>query len=125
MKKILVFESNLAGRHVRGVALRAYNNHGAIYGQGNGLQGESYAIPIRDEDMKALPLTRINRYVEQFIKFATLNPTTHFEVTRVGCDAMAGYTDDDIAPMFIDAPNNCTLPAGWRAYANKANQKVS
>ena len=125
MKKILVFESNLAGRHTRGVALRAYNNHGAIYGQGNGLQGSSYAIPIRDEEMKALSLVRINRYVEQFIKFATLNPEMQFEVTRVGCDAMAGYTDDDIAPMFIGAPKNCTLPVGWRAYAHKANQKVS
>lgn len=119
-KKIFVFGSNLAGRHGKGAALRAYQEHGAIYGQGMGLQGNSYAIPTKDENIQSLPLNKIERYVQQFIKFAKLNPDVHFEVTRIGCEAL-GYEDTDMAPMFIDAPVNCILPAGWRRHAYTSN----
>lgn len=118
--KIFVFGSNLAGRHGKGAALRAYKEHGAVYGKGVGLQGSSYAIPTKDENLNTLPLQKIERYVEQFIRFAHLNPDMQFEVTRVGC-GLAGYDDADIAPMFFDAPINCILPVGWRTYANSAN----
>ena len=37
-----------------------------------------------------------------------------FRVTRVGC-GLAGYRDEEIAPMFRDATENCVLPEGWRA----------
>lgn len=111
--KIFVFGSNLAGRHGKGAALTAYRNHGAIYGEGVGLQGQSYAIPTKDEDLKTLPLSKIQRYVDQFVRFAKLNPDMIFEVTRVGC-GLAGYDDNEIAPMFSDAPSNCILPVGWR-----------
>ncbi len=117
-KKIFVFGSNLAGRHGKGAALTAYRNHGAIYGQGVGLQGDSYAIPTKDEDIKTLPLHKIKQYVEAFVKFAKLNPEMKFEVTRIGC-GLAGYDDQDIAPMFRTAPDNCILPVGWRVLADK------
>jgi hypothetical protein len=119
-KKIFVFGSNLAGRHGKGAALRAYQEHGAVYGQGVGLQGNSYAIPTKDENIQSLPLNKIERYVQQFIKFAKLNPDLQFEVTRIGC-GLAGYEDNDIAPMFTEAPSNCILPVGWRAYASTSN----
>ena len=45
--RVFVFGSNLAGRHGRGAARAAVREHGAIYGQGEGLQGNSYAIPTR------------------------------------------------------------------------------
>jgi len=51
--------------------------------------------------------------VNQFIRFAELNPDMIFEVTRVGC-GLAGYEDTDIAAMFKKAPLNCILPVGWR-----------
>lgn len=110
---IFVFGSNLAGRHGKGAALTAFREHGAIYGQGLGLQGNSYAIPTQDENLKSLPLNRISQYVNTFIKFAKLNPDMKFNVTRVGC-GFAGYEDQDIAPLFINAPDNCILPVGWR-----------
>lgn len=112
-QKIFVFGSNLAGRHGKGAALTAFRNHGAVYGNGVGLQGNSYAIPTKDEQLNSLPLTKIERYVNQFIRFAQLNPDMMFEVTRVGC-GLAGYEDKDIAPMFKSAPLNCILPVGWR-----------
>lgn len=109
---IFVFGSNLAGRHGLGAALFARNNHGAIYGQGQGLQGMSYAIPTKDERVRTLPLTRIKTFVEEFIDFAKAHPEFDFQVTRVGC-GLAGYTDEEIGPMFIGSPKNCNLPAGW------------
>ena len=46
---IFVFGSNLAGRHGAGAAQYAVKHHGAIYGQGVGLQNNSYALPTKDE----------------------------------------------------------------------------
>lgn len=110
---IFVFGSNLAGRHGAGAALFAKKNRGAIYGKGIGMQGNSYAIPTKDQNIKTLPLDRIKPYVDQFIEFAKQNSKLIFEVTRIGC-GLAGYKDSDIAPMFKDAPLNCILPEGWR-----------
>lgn len=110
---IFVFGSNLAGRHGKGAALCALKEHGAIYGQGVGRQGNSYAIPTKDEKLRTLPLSTIQIYVNAFLHYAQLNPTQTFLVTRIGC-GLAGYRDHHIAPMFRDAPLNCQLPEGWR-----------
>lgn len=109
---VFVFGSNLAGRHGAGAALWARENKGAIYGQGVGMQGDSYAIPTKDEHLETLPLDVIGAHVEQFLIFAENHPELKFQVTRVGC-GLAGYNDDDIAPMFDGAPPNCVLPDGW------------
>jgi len=115
--KIFVFGSNLRGLHGGGAAAFAYEKRGAIYGQGIGMQGDSYAIPTKDERIRALPLTIIQHYVQAFLLFAQLNPDLEFEVTRIGC-GLAGYTDADIAPMFKGAPDNCELPEGWREWTS-------
>ena len=81
---IFVFGSNLAGRHGACAALYARNNHGAVYGQGVGLQGSSYAIPTKDEHIKTLPLDRIEGYVRDFIKFACEHTELTFNVTPIG-----------------------------------------
>ena len=112
MKPIFVFGSNLAGWHGKGAALCALKEHGAIYGRGKGLQGNSYAIPTKDANLNSLPLITIKRYVEEFLLFADCHPEFMFNVTRIGC-GLAGYKDEDIAPMFEDAPYNCILPEGW------------
>ncbi|GAB3762224.1 hypothetical protein GCM10028796_13590 [Ramlibacter monticola] len=111
--EIFVFGSNLAGRHGKGAALHAAKFHGAIYGQGIGLQGRSYGIPTKDQQIQTLPLPAIQRYVNEFLAFAQEHPQLTFNVTRIGC-GLAGYTDHQIAPMFKDAPTNCNLPEGWR-----------
>mgnify|MGYP006877977877 FL=1 len=46
--QIFVFGSNTQGRHGKGAALTARNKFGAIYGQAEGLQGQSYAIITKD-----------------------------------------------------------------------------
>lgn len=111
-QSIFVFGSNLAGRHGKGAARRAYKEHGAVYGQGVGLQGNSYAIPTKDRALNPLPLSYISFHVLAFKVYAFEHPELTFNVTRVGC-GLAGYTDSDIAPMFKGAPPNCQLPEGW------------
>ena len=113
MTTIFVFGSNLAGRHGAGAALFARKYHGAIYGQGVGLQGNSFAIPTKDYRVTTLPLESIKGHVRDFIQFANNNPDLTFNVTRIGC-GLAGYVDSQIAPLFKNAPINCNLPEGWR-----------
>lgn len=109
---IFVFGSNLAGRHGKGAAWEAYNNHGAIYGQGAGRQGNSYAIPTKDVKLNALPLDAIQNNVQNFFAYADANPELQFNVTRIGC-GLAGYKDEQIAPMFKTHPANCKLHVMW------------
>jgi len=115
LTEIFVFGSNRAGRHGKGSALEARKNHGAIYGQGEGIQGNSYGIPTKDHQIRTLSLDQIKIHVDKFIQFAKNNPQMTFNVVRIGC-MLAGYTDQQIAPLFKEAPNNCNLPEGWRNF---------
>lgn len=110
--RIFVFGSNLAGRHGRGAAFDALNDHGAILGRGHGHYGNSYAIPTRDKQIETLDLVVIENYVNIFVRYALDHPQLQFNVTRIGC-GYAGYEDRDIAPLFYSAPMNCILPTEW------------
>lgn len=112
---VFVFGSNLAGRHGKGAALHALKQYGALYGQGIGRQGNSYAIPTKDEWIRTLPLSRIKPFVDEFLLYAQSHLEEEFLVTRIGC-GLAGYKDEDIGPMFKGAPSNCKLPAEWESY---------
>ncbi len=99
---IFVFGSNLAGSHGGGAARLAYNRFGAIWGQGVGLQGQSYAIPTMQGGVET-----IKPYVDEFIEFARQHPEMKFLVTRIGC-GIAGFGVEEIAPLFqaaIDVEN--------------------
>jgi hypothetical protein len=87
----------------------ARQHHGAIDGQGIGLQGNSDAIPTKDARLRTLPLGQISTYVDEFKLFAASRPDLTLQVTPIGC-GLAGYTPAQIAPMFKDAPANCMLP---------------
>src|SRR5664280_3598602 len=82
---VFVFGSNLAGCHGKGAALYARQHRGAIYGQGEGLQGRSYAIPTKVAAIRTLPLDAIASHVARFVEFARANPQLRFEVTAIGC----------------------------------------
>lgn len=112
---VFVFGSNLSGRHGKGFALYALKNHGAIYGQGEGRQGNSYAIATKDERLQLLPLWHIKGNIHAFIIHAELNPSEEFQVTAIGT-GLAGYKHEEIAPMFKGCPNNCYLPDEWKEY---------
>lgn len=111
---VFVFGSNLAGRHGKGAALAARQCYGAVYGQGIGRQGMAYAIPTKGRFLQSLSLDVIAGHVRDFLAHARENPEVTFNVTPIGC-GLAGYSPEDIAPMFRGAPKNCELPLEFRA----------
>lgn len=110
--RIFVFGSNLAGRHGKGAALFARTYHGAVYGQGEGLQGNSYAIPTKDKKIQTLPISDIKYWVDKFLKFAEDNPQMTFDLTPIGC-GLAGYKKEQIKPLFDNKPKNVIFTKEW------------
>jgi len=104
--EIFVFGSNLAGAHGGGAALLAYRKFGAVWGQGVGLQGQSYGIPTMHGGVET-----IRPYVDEFIAFAKQHPELTFLVTKIGC-GIAGFSVAEIAPLFAPALDveNVLLP---------------
>lgn len=113
--EVFVFGSNYEGKHNGGAARAALMKFGAIYGQGVGLQGQSYAIPTTGN-----PQTMV-RAIHEFIRFAKANPQMRFLVTAIGC-GNAGWRPDQVAPIFRDAVDvpNITLPKSFWAILNRA-----
>lgn len=112
---IFVFGSNLAGIHGAGAARYAYTEHGAVRGRGEGLYGNSYALPTKDWSIRTLSLGNVKHHVKKFLEFATRHKALEFKVTRIGC-GLAGYKDKDIAPLFVEAPPNCHFDSAWKPY---------
>lgn len=104
--EIFVFGSNLDGEHLGGAAYIAHERFGAVWGQGVGLQGQSYAIPTMQGGVET-----IRPYVYRFIDYAWNHPDYTFLVTPIGC-GIAGFTPEQIAPLFSDALDveNIILP---------------
>lgn len=113
MAEIFVFGSNLAGRHGKGSALEALNNHGAVYGVGAGRMGNSYAIPTKNRKLKTLDLAVIEMYVKIFRHHALDNPGDTFNLVAIGC-GLAGYMPHEIAPLFHAMPDNVKLPPEFK-----------
>ena len=109
MTVIFVFGSNLAGKHMQGSAMTAKKFHGAIEGQGEGLQGRSYAIPVRDHDLKPLPLWRIARSINNLCEFAESRSELQFRVAAIGCEDET-FTAQEVAPLFRNMPAQFDLP---------------
>lgn len=107
--EIFVFGSNLQGMHAGGAARMAYEKFGAVWGQGVGLQGQSYAIPTMQGGVET-----IRPYVDEFIAFAKAHRALTFLVTPIGC-GIAGFKVEDIAPLFKEAisVDNIVLPKSF------------
>lgn len=123
--EVWVFGSNLAGRHGAGAAKVAKQRFGAVYGTGigymsSGKPGEhSFAIPTKDQNIRSLSLNEITVHVARFREFAS-NPAhsnLRFFVTRIGC-GLAGFKDEDIAPLFSGFPENCIFPEEWKRWVS-------
>lgn len=112
---VFVFGSNEAGYHGGGAAYHAHRVHGAEWNIGDGPTGNAYGIPTKDATIQTLPLNAIQTYVTKFLAYATAHPELSFNVTRIGC-GLAGYTDDQIAPLFAGAPANCRFAPEWQDF---------
>lgn len=117
---IFVFGSNLQGLHMGGAARVAYEKFGAEWGNGVGIQGQSYAIPTMQGGVET-----IKPYVDDFIKLAREWDQNTFYVTRIGC-GIAGFTDEEIAPLFDEAYDlyNVRLPKSFAEIIER-NRKMN
>lgn len=118
---IFVFGSNLQGMHEGGAARTAYRKFGAVWGQGVGMQGQSYAIPTMQGGVET-----IKPYVDDFIDLAREWDQNTFYVTRIGC-GIAGFTDEEIAPLFDKAYDlyNVRLPKSFIDIIERNRAKLS
>jgi hypothetical protein len=111
--RIFVFGSNRLGIHGGGAARYAHESLGAVWGVGEGLTGRTYALPTCIRPGEPLTIEAVAIHVGKFLHHAAAHPDARFFVSAVGC-GIAGFSEDEIAPLFADAPSNCDLPPGWR-----------
>ena len=106
--EIFVFGSNASGYHGGGAAAYAMRKFGAVWGQGEGLQGQSYAIPTMEG------IAEMGEVIKRFTSFAAEHSELRFLVTRVGC-GVAGYSASQIAPLFKECIplENVALPSDF------------
>jgi hypothetical protein len=104
--EIFVFGSNASGAHGGGAARFAYDRFGAVWGQSEGLQGQSYGI----DTMSGLAV--LQEQARRFVDFATQHPELRFLLTEVGC-GIAGYEPAEVAGFFAATPANVVLPESF------------
>lgn len=112
--QIFVFGSNTQGRHGKGSALFALKKFGAIYGQAEGLQGQSYAIITKDLTVpksmqeKSVPQDKIISQIKKLYEFAESNKDKLFFVAYTGKGKnLNGYSPKEMASMF----NSYSIPS--------------
>lgn len=119
---IFVFGSNPEGRHGAGSARVAVKNFGAIYGQGEGLQGNSYAIPTVDLRIAGRPnisLDNIRKSIAKLYIVAEAMPEKKFKVAyrnTANERTLCGYTGKQLCDCFLSAgvvPNNVYFSKEW------------
>ena len=71
--EVFVFGSNLEGMHGGGAARTAYQRFGAVWGEGVGHHGQSYAIPTMHGGVE-----QIRPYVDEFVEYARANKHLRF-----------------------------------------------
>lgn len=98
-----VFGSNSIGSHTGGAAKIAYEKFGYPMGVSTGIVGQAYGIDTMGRKDKMI------EDINQFISTARALPAVTFYVTKVGC-GIAGYTPEEIAPLFETRSSNVILP---------------
>lgn len=127
--QIFVFGSNAEGAHGKGAALIAKQKFGAIQGQSEGLQGQSYAVITKKNWRveKSSTLEEIKIGLQDMLLFAGIHPEKEFLVTKLG-SSLAGYTISQIRGLFEELqeiiPNNVILPIEYEVRNTKQEEDV-
>lgn len=128
---IFVFGSNPEGRHGAGSAYIALRYFGAIYRRGEGLYGNSYALPTtelrydyQDKDADGVSRHSMNEehiieHIKRMYKTAKEHPDKKFKVAyRNQPDevTLCGYSGKELSSLFNEAgpiPNNVYFSQEW------------
>lgn len=109
--EVFVFGSNAKGQHGAGAARTAYEKLGAVWGEGHGRWGQTYAI----DTMSGFDVLKAE--VGKFLIEAEVCSELMFLLTPIGC-GIAGYTPEQIAPLFHEASSNVVLPDEFKEVLN-------
>lgn len=111
--QIFVFGSNTLGYHTGGASGTARKKFGAVWGQAEGLQGQSYAIPV-DFGKGIRKDVEVMEKINRFLAFTKEHTDLFFLVTRIGC-GVGGYRDEEMAQFFKNALDlqNVSLPKSF------------
>ena len=121
---IFVFGSNTEGRHGAGAAKVAREQFGAIYGQGQGLQGNSYALPTKDlrvkenRGLRSISKENIVKSIKKLYETARQYPVKMFKIAyrNTHSTSLNGYTGLEMIDMFLEAspiPDNIIFSQEW------------
>lgn len=126
---IFVFGSNPEGRHGAGSAAVARKLFGAIYGQGEGLQGNAYALPTTElryefhDKYSRYSMSRdaIVNNIKRMYETAMKNPDKKFKIAYRNQPeevTLCGYAGKDLMSMFKEAaegnyPDNVYFSEEW------------
>ena len=125
---IFVFGSNPEGIHGAGSARIARLYFGARYGQGEGLQGNSYALPttILNYDSfgwtpyaRKMTLKEITEHIKKMYECARNYPNKDFKVAyrnQPNEKTLCGYYGEELQKCFVDAgpiPDNVWFSEEW------------
>lgn len=121
---VFVFGSNPEGRHGAGAARVARERFGAVYGQGEGLQGNAYALPTKDlrvrenDGLRSVSPEAITESIRTLYAVAKENPGRKFCVAYRNTDraSLNGYTGLEMIDMFNaagTAPSNVVFSEEW------------
>ena len=119
--EVFVFGSNMNGNHAGGAARVAVEKFGAIMGQAEGQQGQSYAIPTLDKNMDKVSISELEESIHRFSLYAEEHPEQTFYVTKIGC-GIAGFAIDDLVAIFKKRTfgSNVILPREFSRQVIKA-----
>ena len=124
---IFVFGSNPEGRHGAGSAKVAREQFGAIYGQGEGLQGSAYALPTKDlrvvenRGYRSISAEQITENIKRMYQCAEEHPDKKFKVAyrnQPNERSLCGYSGRELMEMFKKAcdgnyPDNIYFSEEW------------
>ena len=124
---IFVFGSNPEGRHGAGSAKVAREQFGAIYGQGEGLQGSAYALPTKDlrvienRGYRSISAEQITENIKRMYQCAEEHPDKKFKVAyrnQPNERSLCGYSGRELMAMFKKAcdgnyPDNVYFSEEW------------
>ena len=131
---VFVFGSNPEGRHGAGAAKVAREQFGAIYGQGEGLQGNAYALPTKDLRVQgnaycSISKDNITKNIQKMYACAILHPDLKFMVAYRNTyqKSLNGYTGIQMMRMFVNAagsirevPSNVYFSEEWFNFLTRA-----
>lgn len=133
---VFVFGSNPEGRHGAGAARVAIEKFDAIYGQGEGLQGNAYALPTKDlkvkenNGLRSIGPEKIIKHIQSLYECALDNPQKKFCVayTNTNNATLNGYTGIEMAQMFksaaLNIPKNIIFSINWEPYLKVTEKDI-